>query len=206
MSHTHEWVTACNERVTPRIKCHRSTRWRIPIRCLIFTGHFLQKSLIISGSFAEMTCNLVHPMGLRHSSPSSCFCAQCFRHEWAAHERMSHVTCNIPWECFPFCFSTCIFTMKGSCPTHMHVSHFELNAIGVSPLCCCAKCLHHEWVMSHTHECVSSSHTTSRKGATPSCFHSMFAPRTCHATHIYKWVTSLPNATGVPFSHFCALC
>jgi len=43
--------------------------WRRPIECLIFWGHFPQKSHIISGSFAEKTCNLRHPDNiLNHST------------------------------------------------------------------------------------------------------------------------------------------
>jgi len=34
--------------------------------CLIFIGHVWQKSPVISGSFAKMTCNLRHPMSLGH--------------------------------------------------------------------------------------------------------------------------------------------
>jgi len=45
-------------------KC--TTGRRRPIGCLIFVGHFPQKSHKSSGSFAKMTCNLRYPMGLRH--------------------------------------------------------------------------------------------------------------------------------------------
>ena len=41
------------------------TALRRLIGCLILTGHFPQKSPIISGSFAKMTCNLRHPMSHR---------------------------------------------------------------------------------------------------------------------------------------------
>ena len=44
-----------------------NTGWRRrSIGCLILRCQFSQKSPIISGFFWKMTCNLRHPMGLRH--------------------------------------------------------------------------------------------------------------------------------------------
>jgi len=45
------------------------TEWRRPIGCLIFIGHFPQKSPIVDGSFAKMTCDLKYPVSLRHHLP-----------------------------------------------------------------------------------------------------------------------------------------
>ena len=43
-----------------------NTGWRWIIGYLIFIRFSPQKSPIISGSFAKMTCELGHPMGFRH--------------------------------------------------------------------------------------------------------------------------------------------
>ena len=67
------WKMICNlgdpmSRRHPVAVPHRSTGWRRPIECPIFTGHFPQKSLIISGSFAK---NDVQPQASHGSLPLS---------------------------------------------------------------------------------------------------------------------------------------
>ena len=52
--------------------CFLCTGWQRPTGCLIFTDHFPQKTRIISGSFAENTCNLRHTVHFRH--PVCCSC------------------------------------------------------------------------------------------------------------------------------------
>jgi len=49
-----------------RIQHPRDLLFRRHIGCVIFTGHFPQKSPISRGSLAEMTCHFRHPMGLCH--------------------------------------------------------------------------------------------------------------------------------------------
>jgi len=57
-----------------------TTSWRWVIGCLIFTCCFPPKSPIINVSFAKITCNLRHPMGLCHPVCLSLSERHCIRH------------------------------------------------------------------------------------------------------------------------------
>jgi len=80
------------ECIISRIWVHH-TGWRRPIGCLIFIGHFLQKSPIISGSFAKNDLRLKASYG--SSPPCIPYMSASYHtcHIWVCHiMRMSHVT------------------------------------------------------------------------------------------------------------------
>jgi len=170
----------------------RATGWQRPTGCLIFMGHFLQKSSVISGSFAENDwqfkafygstppCSVLLIWVTPRFSNSdnrdmthSCVWRDSFIYAtWLIHIRdMTH---SYMWH-DSFVYVTWLIHRCDT--THSYVWHHSFI---------CVACLIHVCDMTHTYTLFTHG-----------------LPRVCDMTHLFMWHGSIKDVTRIHESVIC---